>query len=253
MQVNRLAVALIGLCMMASHHQGPNVPLLDDFSLSTATCVPPVSCYLAAPIILIGTVSDVRPLVSARPAAREPDVLLDLVTIEVSIEHVLKGKLRGDRVSVLGFVYSSMNKRTLGLPPFSPAPGERRLFFLREEAGHLRLFRDVFEAYYVRIYSGAHAGIDRTALTKPQQLAWLLLTPGSNFLAESFALNLPHYVYVSTEAAGQAYVLRLLKKLTEFPDSRIRTEALELQRSYSRGRSTSKKIPASCTRCPGAG
>jgi len=249
LRVCTIVAVCAGLLLAACREQMPRIA--DDFDLKAARCTPPVRCYLQAPIILVGTVTGVRQVASTRPAMHAPQALLDPVEIRVEVEQVVKGDAGVGTASVFGFLYSSKNTRYLGLPAFQPAPGQRRLFFLRREAGVLRLFRDVMENYYVVLYNGRHPTSGEAQQTEAgKRLARLLLTLGANPIPDGFASNLVHYVYIAQESAGAEYTLELLSPLTVDKDPLIRKEALEIRQAYMKGSRVGGGGNEDCTRCP---
>lgn len=225
--------------------------IIDDLDLKAARCTPPARCYLMAPIILVGMVKAVHQVGPTRPAIHVPQALLDPVELRVDVEQVVKGEANVGETSIFGFLYSSKNTRYLGLPTFQPTPGQRRLFFLRKDAGVLRLFRDVMEDYYLVLYSGEHPRLaERQPSEAGKTLAQLLLTPGKNPRPDNLASRLVDYVYIAQESAGTDYTVQLLSALMGDSHPSIRKAAAEIRQAYMSGRQVGGGEQRECGTCP---
>jgi hypothetical protein len=135
-----LAAALLVLASCSGPGEPPHKDQFDPAEL-TQQIAPEL--LASAPIILQGTVEEVRFFGKTRRASRAAHLLLDPIRVRVRIERVLKGSVPGVEIQIFAFRYSASNKQPPPPRLFNPQPGDHRLFYLREDAGRLRPLGDV--------------------------------------------------------------------------------------------------------------
>jgi len=208
----------IGLCFL-----GCGVAGLEE---EPSSGVPTFNCFKVAPIIVVGKIRAVRDIGPARRSRKAPHHLIGPVEITVAVENALKGTVTESTIRVFGFRWREEYVRGGG--PFSPYPGDRCLFLLRQGAVRLRLLLDGPEgSYALRVYSGEHGHLDPGVSAVPgRAIPTVLLTLGSGADLAGFRGYLVSYAHLSMIVSNDhQWVVSLLKPLTQHPDAYVRAAA----------------------------
>lgn len=213
--------------------------LTEDFRIEHFRGFPnPNERFDQSDMVLLGVIDTVDRVGAPRKAAmRSPidtSILLQQVSFRVQVEHAFKRQPAFPAVEVHGHLFSDQNERQLGHPlPFLPKQGERRLLFLRLEGDRLRLLHDVFD-YSLRVRSGRHEGVaPGYSSSAKRAVSWLLLTPGPDSSAESFASRLWEHAWYVQELAGVKVTQELLKPLVAHPSPRLQAAAADALHALS--------------------
>lgn len=178
-----------------------------------------------ADTILIGTViaSDWEGAVLAVSTPDTGPFKARLQKLTVHVENTLRGIIAPGKEIVFYRYDCYEDCRLVAYRSFAPV-GSRRIFFLRSDGGVLRSAVDIAESE-IPVYSGQHSNDAHAPAQLEQQIAHLLLTPGSNFHADVFARGLFDTRYVSEVLIGHSGTLELVKPLLENRAQSIRIQA----------------------------
>lgn len=154
---------------------------------------------------------------------------LELRRLKVQVENVLKGNLQPGPAEVYYFALppDSDEPRPLGLWQ----PGDRRIFYLRQEAGLLHTACDGRDDCTIPFETGKHNGY-RPDPNRPVDyaIAELLLTEGSGVSDEQFAASIERKV----PARPVNYVIDRLENLARKSPGRIHQAACKQLRYLDR-------------------
>lgn len=188
-----------------------------------------------SPVVFVAMATSVRTLQHGVRACRQPNLLLDLVQVNVSVENVLRGDGVGQRESFRYYSYSPQNGGYIGRPRYDVTAGARRVFFLtRDEAG-LRASGDVLD-YTFHVYSGSHqqsvVGADLG-----DSVPRILLSLGADGDPVVFARNILKYAAASDYFGSRPKTAALLSQLVSpGSDPDVRAAACFELASYYYGR-----------------
>jgi hypothetical protein len=182
---------------------------------------------IAAPLILLGQVLDVRDIGKPTKSAGDPRIEIQLTSVTVLVETVIKGSVDSDIVKFLYFAYARSNAADLGIPRYTPSIGQRRIYFLRQDMGKYRSVGDVAD-YTLRIYSGTHASAFCQGNNPGCCIARLLLVPGPGLNSKWFAASLSEAAYVAEVLCSRTVSLDLMQRLAQNPDNEISTVARQI-------------------------
>lgn len=211
--------SMVGTALLHLTAFGQRVPR-DNLSDSVVS----FSCFSAAPIILTGSVLQVREIGGWVRSQQLPQFRVQPILMSVAVEHVLKGTVEKPTLDVLGFRADPNYGNA-----FQPKAGQLRLFLLRKDSrGQLRLVVDhVHEAYAPVIDSGRHPRIGPDLLSHPgKAVSTILLSPGEGMNTENFRTHVSRYAFISMAMThDKSWVISLLEPLTHSEDSLVRLEA----------------------------
>lgn len=183
---------------------------------------------LTAPIVISGRVLETVELGSPRPSQHALQVLLQLTRLKVEVEEVIKGDVPTRAVEIYLFKYSEHNKVDLGVPRYVPIAGQHRIYFLRIVDGVYRSVGDVAN-YNLAVRSGYHEKGFCNGRQRPGCcIAGLLLTPGRDLDAQSFAGSLREAEYVGSVLCGSSVSLSLVRELIDNNTKAIASSAADL-------------------------
>lgn len=174
--------------------------------------------WLRSETVVVGVVKSVAEKQRVAFEGRE-FWLYEITVEEVVYLRALPGQ--GDSKLLRFEVFYSMEGQPPGL-------GERRLFFLRTESGRFRAVRD--SGAFSLLIARADASLTpRHDPTLANSIAELLLSPG---VGDPVQPNFPdvigtHYEWVVAPMLGRHEALRLLERLLQHNDLRVRTRACE--------------------------
>lgn len=209
-------------------------PALSDLFRPSDYQDPPgkdLTYVLRAPIVVLGMVTTVRAVGEPKPARERPSVFVQLTRITIQTEMILKGGLQEGSLS---FYYFRSPAALGGAPGYSPAEGQRRLFFLEQSNGIYRSVGDVTD-YTLAVRSGFHEPAFCTSESVGCCIAKLLMVPGRGCDSVDFALELYHGVHASNLLCSRAATLQLLHDLANGPDGTIALRARDLLRAETDG------------------
>jgi hypothetical protein len=131
----------------------------------------------SAPIVLVGVIQSDTLVRRPVPMRSDPKYPLQLRKLLIAVENVLKGDVKGAMVEVYYFTFASGFNGPQPLGMWSV--GNRRIFWVRRDAGVLRTTCDGWDGCTYGVYSGAHPHLNvdpRKPLDKA--LADIALTRG---------------------------------------------------------------------------
>lgn len=158
---------------------------------SGCTSVPRISEYpkqpyegvFAAPLVVVGVADSDTRVGAKRPSKNDPNYPMQLHRVRIQVENVLRGELSDSTVWAFyfGFAGGFDGPRPLG---FGREPS-RRIFWLRRDAGVLRMACDGWDDCTMFVESGAHPGY-RPEPGRPlaYALADILLTRGQGEVSD---------------------------------------------------------------------
>lgn len=192
-------------------------------------------CLLASPVIFVGRIARVEKVGLPAPAAEGGPRLVP-VEMEVFVELTVQGTFADGRAALVyayAFAEGGAPPAGAALPPFDPAPGERRLFFVRKVGALNRLARDGYD-YALPVRSGRHLALP-LALERgtPERIARILLTPTPQVDSRSFAAGLERSAAAARAFCGLDLLVPMLDTLTKHPDAGVATAARFLHGEYS--------------------
>ena len=181
--------------------------------------------FTCAPIVLVGTVTEVNSVGRPTPARRSPQILLQLTKVRAHVENVLRGGIVDRDVQFYYFGYANENHGYRGPPRFHVSPGERRVFFLTRELGHLRSVGDVVD-YTLFVASGSHAQFKQMPESSiGYSIASVMLSLGERYSSSEMGASLPLTCPVSDHLTSRKNTVDLLKLLMQSPDKDLATSA----------------------------
>jgi hypothetical protein len=203
--------------------------LRDQFQLSdyTLSFDERLRLELAAPIIVLGKVTDVEVVGTPTKSLGDPRINTQLTNIRISVEMAIKGGPLPNQLRFSLFTYSQQNDATLGVPQYNPAVGQRRIYFLKRWSDGYRSIGDVTN-YNLHIESGTHEEGVCGGISPGCCIARLLLVPGQNFDADQFAKDIGPAAAASQVLCSRAEARALLEKLTTHRDKRIADAAIDI-------------------------
>jgi hypothetical protein len=173
--------------------------------------------WLAAPDILAVKVVSAQaegPAIAAVPRGTR---VLQLMKFTADIENVIKGNIRDKRIAFFFFAKLDQN------PSYYLYPGKRYIVSLRGEAGVLRSWADAVQLS-VEVFSGMHNQQELPlALGPGAAIAYILLTPGSEYDVQAFGRRLASST--ADYYASPGYTRMLLTRLVDQPDPILRDSA----------------------------
>lgn len=225
MRVDVYQVGVLVLLLASCSPQPHLSDLFDPIHLKTRQRLDFIE---SAPIVVVGRVRSVPSIGGVRSAARLPEMKIELTRISIDVENVLTGEVSGSELEFYYFVFSARNHRDLGVPAYFPVLGERRVFFLKSEAGVIRSVGDVTNCT-LRVASGSHIGFKRPANSSlGQTISLILLTPGEKCDAEVFRAQIAQAFFIATALSTESYALSLLEKLLRDNNEAVRNEAARI-------------------------
>jgi len=148
--------------------------------------------------------------------------------VDVRVENVLRGNAREGATTIYYFTWNTYTGGNR--PPGAWTPGDRRIFWLREDAGILRTACDARDCT-MPVYSGAHPHYQAD---QHQPLGYALadiwFTRGQDAIDADFAKQV-EWGYPST--VPEAYVVENMRRLAATESALVRTAACT-QLSYLR-------------------
>ena len=190
--------------------------------------------FTAAPIVVIGMVTNTRLVDGPRPARRQPQLLVQLTEVGIHIENILRGKIEPADTHFYFFGVSDQNSGYSGPPRYRVAVGERRIFFLTRDGGQLRSMGDVLD-YTLLVTTGPHPEL-RLADKQPlgDLISEVLLSPNPGYDSVALQHALRQYCSVSDHFNSRCKTVFLLRKLMDFGDPDLRVAAcLYLAENYA--------------------
>lgn len=131
-----------------------STPKLIDYSIVQTPAG--TSAARAAPVVIVGILGTDVPVAGAVRSHWNPQISYRLHRVTVAVENVLRGHLASRSINVY---YFHFDVTYIGSPPLgSWRSGERRLMFIKRDAGVLRLACDGADYCTYLVQSGAHIG-----------------------------------------------------------------------------------------------
>jgi hypothetical protein len=105
----------------------------------------PWDTWMSSPIVVVGRVVRMTPVGTTFQfkSSEGGPFPVKLWRVGLSVEKSLEGQTAAGSVSVLAFLFHSEVVNYVGVKPYSLSAGDRKVFFLRNENGYVRLFSDV--------------------------------------------------------------------------------------------------------------
>ncbi len=224
--MNRLPALALSLLSLQLGCGADRPQLIDTLQSSTdqndAEFTPDLRFY--APMVVAASILENKILAHDQPAAREPEILLDLHEVRCRKEADIRGTVPAE----FTFYYFSQSPNS---PRNNPVynllaridSGRRYVLFLASERGQLRSVGDVGR-YYIEILSGAHPGfqrpgpIDRFDRKLGIAIADLLFVMGEGADKEALAEDLSIQVDRVERWGSRLHNLELVTKLLSEPE-----------------------------------
>lgn len=176
-----------------------------------------------APVIIVGTVQRVQMVGQPKPAARVPDLSLQLYKAVVDVEMVVRGD--ADRTLEFSFFGPDPRDGLFGLPKYYVRPEQRRVFFLKREDEGYRAVGDYLD-YSEPVYSGKPDVTQVQDRDSDRAIARILLTPSRHLRDKTmFASTLFNSAGRAQSFVTPAFVQDLLEKLVMYRDPDVRKQA----------------------------
>jgi hypothetical protein len=223
MQIAKVVTGIPIVCLIACTQASD---LADQFQVSEyrLAMAERLQKEVAAPVIVAGTVVSVRNIGAPTRSPGDPRILTQLTTIRVDVEHVIKGSITVNPVDFYFFVYSDENRRDLGVPRYIPAPGHRRIYFLKPWADGYRSVGDV-TMYNLALWTGTHSKEVCDNKGAGCCIAELLLSPQQDITPETFIREMGPSAYAAGVLCSPQASQQLLERLSKSADTRIAAAA----------------------------
>jgi hypothetical protein len=210
-------------------------------------------CLLAAPEIYIGTISRVETVGPPRPFGGAGLRLIP-VEIAIKVELGIQGTVEQGDATVYAYTFEPGSAPPAALPPFEPAAGERRLFFVGEQGLFHRLARDGHD-YALRVQTGHHRALPMLKQGgTPERIARLLLTPAPAADYRLLAGGLERSAAAARAFCGLNAMLPILQELASHSDPALSASARFLYEQYRQASYGAGPLAAARATgpCPGA-
>jgi len=208
--------------------------LCDDFDPADLHSSLKIQHMMAAPIVVVATVTNVRAISTGLPARKQPDMLVDLMEADIHVENTLKGGTPLGHASFYFFEFAPSNVNGYSGPPrYHLTPGERRIVFLANQSGRLRAVRDVLD-YTIQVFSGEHEESSVQGRDIGESIANVLLTVGRNATSGAMARTMSEVSSVADQVTSRSHNVELLNALfSEKTDTHLSASAcFELTARY---------------------
>ena len=165
---------------------------------------------VSVPVIVVGVVKHSSWMGTAHKSRWDEDEMVQLIRVDVTFENVIKSDINSDNGEV--FFYRSL-RASEGPPRLGMIgeggtwkPGDRELFFLQKEQGHLRTICDTFRNCVIPVLTGSHPSFRRSP-NPIEDIARILLTKGDGCsdyqMAAAVKINAGLVALFSKEVAVQ--------------------------------------------------
>lgn len=182
---------------------------------------------ITAPVIVVGKVIEIQEVGAAMKSPGDHRINTQSARIRIEVEVVIRGHPAPGSLSFFFFAYSRTNDFDLGVPRYTPEVGQRRIYFLKPWKDSYRSVGDVTN-YNLPLRSGWHTGRFCEGKQSGCCIADLLLVPGKEFDAESFAREIGPAAYVAMVLCSRESARTLVETLKAHPDSRISRAAIDI-------------------------
>jgi hypothetical protein len=172
--------------------------------------------WLAAPYVVAVKIISANLQGSPQPIFQGGPRTLQLIKFKADVDNVIKGDLQDKTITF--FFFAKLDQK----PSYYLDPGKRYIVSLRSEAGVLRSWADATQLN-IEVHSGSHNEQDLPLELGPAvTIAYILLTPGTDFDLDAFRYSLgwPPYSY-----GGPRYVNERLKQLQLHSNRNMRDSA----------------------------
>ena len=191
----------------------------------------------SAPIVIVGTIAEDRPAASPSKSHWEAQVEFQLHRLQLHVENVLRGGLKPD--TTVPIYYFMFHSTIDGPPPLGHWKlGDRRIFYIRRDAGVLRLACDGWNYCTIPVVTGAHPGF-KPNLREPLDaaLAEIFLTKGKGVSDADFADAVGRYSQTiprEGDSLARQYALPKLRLLAASTNPDIhRSACYELKDAFN--------------------
>lgn len=219
-----VAAASLFVALNAGCDRTPHLTEFDEQSSEQAR---------SAPLVVVGVVNSDSPVGRHVPTRRNPNYPMQLHRISVQIENVLRGQITERTITVyyFGFAGGFDGPRPLG---FALGPS-RRVLWLRQDGGVLRMACDGWDYCTMFVHSGAHPEYHAdSARSLDHALVDILLTRGRGAVDDlKFAGDIERGV---PDLGLQGYVIDKLKHLATTESADIRASACNYLWIYTQDR-----------------
>ena len=150
---------------------------------------------LVAPIVVLGRVESNRPVGQPKSAERAPELMLQMRTVKLVLEAVLRAKSEPSPLPAEFDYYAVVDPhapRSFHKTLFEAVEGRRYIFFLYREGKKLRSIGDA-GPYSIPVHSGEHTeygGLPPEEKHFGERFATILLRPGARLDEAEFSANL---------------------------------------------------------------
>jgi len=180
----------------------------------------------AAPLIVLGRVLSVDKIGQPQRSQGDAQVKTELTRIRIDVEQEIKGVIPANPMEFYFFELSEESDVGAGVPAYMPVAGQRRIYFLRAEAGRYRSVGDVAR-FNLEVWNGTHEPGFCRGMSPGRCVSELLLAPAGITNVEAFVSGLWPSAYASAILSSPENTKELLDKLGKYPDARIAKGASE--------------------------
>lgn len=175
------------------------------------------------PIVLVGLVQVAKPVTPYKLSRYEEGLYTRLWCAHVKVENVLKGNVNPGETDILYYVAA----RNMGSSASSLQlnRGDRKLFFLMTDSGHLRTIFDDYSTAVISVTSGAHPNFRRDP-DRPigEAIVSILLTRGVRSMDYDM-LEALYYFADSGGRFGKKVEIPYLVRLSQMDTLPVREQA----------------------------
>lgn len=171
--------------------------------------------WLSAPEVLVVKIVNFELKGPRRKFSSKGGVILQLINFNAEVENVLKGSGVGNNINFYFFAKPDQKQQQF------LSPGKRYIVSLRKEGKVLRSFSDGSQLA-LEVHSGRHDQPTPADLGLYETIAYILLTPGSDFDLQKFSYFLPESVAHALDYASPKYIATPLSQLQVSSDDALR-------------------------------
>lgn len=175
----------------------------------------------AAPIVVLGKVTEVKVIGRPHRSQAEPRVWVQLKQIAVQIEETIKGRASDGSLWFYYFSFSEYSEADLGRGRYFPTVGERRVFFLKPYLNTYRSIGDV-TIWSLPVRTGPRQRGFCSGKSPGCCIAEILLVPGPGTDVRWFIHDLgPFSTYAAGTFCSPSRVKELVTDLARSPNQDI--------------------------------
>jgi hypothetical protein len=173
-----------------------------------------------APVVVVAVIDSDNLVRKPIPSRRTPGLLLQLRRVDMRVENVLRGSVPKGLTTIYYFAWNEFSGGNIPLGAWKP--GDRRIFWLRQDAGVLRTACDARDCT-MPVYNGAHPQYEADQhKALGYALADIWFTRGQSATDADFAKQVD-WGYPST--VPEAYVVENMRRLAATESALVKAAA----------------------------